>query len=78
MEPVMRTTRVLIVLWAALGPCAADSVVTTRSDHSGNHAIIMQSTSGTTSPMATIRKAPGFVIIEQRGDANRAVIIQQR
>ena len=54
----------------------AQVVVTTRSDNGSNHAVIVQSGPKDDKPQATVRKGPGYVVIEQHSNGNSAVIMQ--
>ena len=52
------------------------AVVTTRSDQGGNHALIIQSGPNDDKPETSVRRGPGYVVIEQHSNHNRAVIMQ--
>lgn len=54
---------------------AAETTTVTRSAN-GNHATIIQSGPKDDKPAVEIRKGPGYVVLEQRSNNNRAVIIQ--
>jgi hypothetical protein len=63
--------------FVAASIAAAQTVVTTRSDHGTNRAVVIQGgPKADGQPQTTVRKGPGYVIIEQRSNGNRAVIMQ--
>lgn len=59
---------------AANGAASETTTVTQSTD--GNHATIVQSGPQDDKSVVEIRKGPGFVVLEQRSNSNRAVIIQ--
>lgn len=61
----------------AAAAATAQVVVTTRSDNGSNHAVIVQSGPKDDKPQTTVRKGPGYVVIEQHSNGNSAVIMQR-
>lgn len=64
------------IVAAAATAFASETVVVTRSDHGSNHALVIQSGPRDDKPVAQVRKGPGYAVIEQNSNRNRAVIIQ--
>ncbi len=64
-----------IAALAGAAAVAAQTIVT-RSQHGGNYAEIIQTGPKDDQPTVETRSGPGWVSVEQRGQHNRAFIMQ--
>jgi hypothetical protein len=80
-SPVRTMKRNFILLYASAiamtqPSFANDITVLTQSENGRSSATIMQSGPGEQKPVFDLKSGPGYVIVQQRGQNSRAVIIQ--